>query len=656
MKIWCEDPFKTAGRCKELFPERAAHAVGQGDRLLRNEFLFSDHWEMERTHEAVSFPEQIDWACIPAGDEEWLFAMNRHTCLVNLAKAWLFTGKIEYAEKAVGLWQDYLERAPLMEESRRSTWRSLEAGLRCENWLRAMELLEASGVLSRELTAKIEESLRLHAEYLKEASTDFQRLSNWGVLQDHGLFLLGIYFNEPEYICLAAERLDGELHMEIMGDGSQWEQSPMYHCEVLHCALDTVLAAHRAGIDLPERFLGNVEKMCHALAAWLKPDGRLFCQSDSDDTDARDLLALGTLLFEDGRLRAAAGEGIYEENLWDMGLEAEERMTRIASVWPEYASTALPDSGNYVLRGDLTADAAYLHMHNGCLGSGHGHADLLHIDVGACGEDILIDSGRYTYVNTQLRRELKEPAAHNTTRVDGKDFSVCLDSWGYSRLAQPIKGEYRFTEEADYCQGIHLGYFDLPDSVLTERRVVFLKPDIFVIFDLFYAKGSHQVEQNFHFNQGILKREDCNGGRYSWRGKAAQAQIFFLTPGVEITGRKAPYSRDYNLLEEGEALRVSREGVGFQSLITVIGTGEAGAGMSIEAKPVPVSLVRNGRELAPSEAQAVEILRNGQKMTVIAVFADLISEVDFFRAGDAEGYGKMLVFTKKAKDGICLAW
>lgn len=101
-------------------------------------------------------------------------------------------------------------------------------------------------------------------------------------------------------------------------------------------------------------------------------------------------------------------------------------------------------------------------------GPATGHADLLHVDAGIAGEDVLIDSGRYTYVNTPLRRELKSPAAHNTTRVDDLDFSTCLDSWGYSALAIPVKGEHCFTDSADYVSGAHLGY--LKQGLLPMRK------------------------------------------------------------------------------------------------------------------------------------------------------------------------------------------
>ena len=560
--FWCADPAAAAAALRAQYPRAAERACAIADDVCANRFLFRDHWEMERTNVPVQFgPEEkdIDWALIPAGDPEWIYAMNRHTSFVNLAKAWLLTGDERYAQKYARLIEDWIDRVPLTGESRNDTWRSLEAGLRCENWLRALELLAGSGVPGAALRQKIETCLRQHGGYLAAASNTFHRLSNWGVLQDHGLFLLGVYFDRADWRQLALSRLDENLHHAVFGDGSQWEQSPMYHCEVLHNALDVVLVGRKAGVPLPAPFTDAVHRMCRALAAWVKPDGRLPMQSDSDDMDARDLLAAGALLFEDGALRALAGDALLPENLWDFGPEAAARYGELAPDLAALGSAALPDSGNYMLRG---AQGAWAHMHCGCLGSGHGHADLLHLDAGVAGEDVLIDSGRYTYVDSAIRRQLKLPAAHNTTRVDGQDFSACVDSWGYSRLAVPLKGEHRFTPQADYISGLHLGYLDR--GAVVGRKVVFLKEQgLAVIFDQLYAAGEHLFEQRFHFAPGTLVPA---GDGACWQGRRPPAlpggragtgvEPGTLFPGIQPAGggRRAdlpPPHRRLQLVRDG---------------------------------------------------------------------------------------------------------
>lgn len=654
-RFWCPDAAAAAKACLERCPEDAARSVSVADDVCENRFLFRDHWEMERTSEPVEFGPDVggvDWAHIPAGDPEWLYAMNRHTSFVNLGKAWRYTGEERYAAQFARLIEHWIDQAPLTEESSGSTWRSLEAGLRCENWLRALKLFEGSPALTPGLQAKIDACLAAHGEYLTRSYGVFHELSNWGVLQDHGLFLAGVYLDRQEWRALALARLDQNLHRSVMRDGSHWEQSPMYHCEVLHAALDTLLVARGHGIRLPGRLAENTHRMCTALAAWLTPAGRLVCQSDTDDLDARDLLAAGALLFEDGALRAAAGEGFFEENYWDFGPGQEPAYRALAPARPALASTALPDSGNYLLRAGFGPEAGYLHFHCGCLGSGHGHADLLHLGAGICGEDVLIDTGRYTYVDSPLRAQLKSPAGHNTTRVDGQDFTLYKDSWTYSAAAWPLKGEYCFTLYADTAAGMHLGY--LGRGVVAGRRVVFLKPlGTALICDTFYTAGNsrHTYEANFHFGPGRCRLEE---GRLRWQGQRAGAVLQSLD-GAACSLRKAPFSRHYNFLEEGEVLTLQKEGAGFASMLHLLSMDE-GAPQPFEARRIPVTRASNGQALPSQKAEAVQIEKGGRNAVILLCHAETADGVDQLSAGGYRGWGRVLVFTPEAPEGLCLAW
>ena len=128
--FWCADPAAAAAALRAQYPRAAERACAIADDVCANRFLFRDHWEMERTNVPVQFgPEEkdIDWALIPAGDPEWIYAMNRHTSFVNLARAWLLTGDERYAQKYARLIEDWIDRVPLTGESRNDTWRSLEA-------------------------------------------------------------------------------------------------------------------------------------------------------------------------------------------------------------------------------------------------------------------------------------------------------------------------------------------------------------------------------------------------------------------------------------------------------------------------------------------------------------------------------------------------
>ncbi|MFV0412546.1 MAG: heparinase II/III family protein [Oscillospiraceae bacterium] len=652
--FWCDDYSAAAGLLRRQWPRQAAEIIALADEICQKRFTFRGHWEMERTHEPVEFAGEINWEQVPAGDAEWVYAFNRHSAFVTLGQAWRLTGRAAYAGAFCGLLQSWLQNVPLTPQSRTTTWRSIEAGLRCESWLRAAGLFNLQALLSEELFSAVLAGLRVHAEYLLEAEGTFQQLSNWGVLQNHGLFLLGLALNTPAWCETAVSRLTKELHLQVMADGTHWEQSPLYHCEVLHCCLNTMLAARRAGYALPNAFVEKAHAMAGALAVLLRPDGKLVCQGDSDEVDARDLVALAALLFADKALKGAARGALYPENLWDFTAAEREEYEALGQNETALQSAALPCSGNYQLRTGPGEEAGFLHFYCGSLGSGHGHAALLHADLVAHGETVLADSGRYTYVNTPLRRRLKSPAAHNTATVDGLDFSVPGGSWGFSRLATPLKGEHRFTPPADYAAGSHLGY--MQQGVLSRRQALRLGQNLWVLCDSFFTRqeASHTYRHYYHFGAGG-HLAGVGGGRFLFTGEKVQAQLgfCFAAPLFEISSQ--PVSREYNRLEEGPCLAVQQQQTGFASLAAVFALSK-GAGPPLRLREAPVHLAAAGSLLPREKAQALEIFYGEEQWTLLFCHQEVIAEVDLLAVGSHTGYGRVLVFGAGCENGLCLAW
>ena len=224
---------------------------------------------MERTNKAVRFAEEINWQAVPYGDPEWTYAMNRHTSLLNLAKAWRLTKNDKYKETCVCLLDSWLTNVPHTQESEQTTWRPLEAGIRAENWLRMFLLLDKD--LPASVWQRAEQSLWEHGVFLAREQIPLKRLSNWGAIQEHGLFLLGVWFSNTVWQQQALRRLTDNLEHAVLRDGVHWEQSPKYHCEVLHAAMDTLLIARQNRICVPPRLSQKVHQMCSALAAWCMP-------------------------------------------------------------------------------------------------------------------------------------------------------------------------------------------------------------------------------------------------------------------------------------------------------------------------------------------------------------------------------------------------
>ena len=568
-----------AAAVRQQCPQAAADALARAGEICGHTFLFRDHWEMEPTREPVHFDGPVVWDAVPAGDPEWTYALNRHTIFVHLGRAWQYTGQARYLDAFVSLLGDWLDRVPRTPASENTTWRALEAGLRPENWLRAL--------------GRLEENLR-HA---------------------------------------------------VLPDGVQWEQSPMYHCEVLHALLDTLLLAERNGIAVPPLLPEKARAMCRALAVWAAPDRTILPQGDSDVIDAGDLLAAGVLLFRDPLLAAAAQGPLCEETLWDFGPDAPARLAALPAAWPDCPSQKLEASGNYILRSGWGREDTWIHFRAGSLGGGHGHADLLHVDVYHGGEAVLTDAGRGTYVDGGLRRALKDPAAHNTFRVDGAGFTCYRGTWEWGPIAQPLPALARFTPLADRLAGGHLGY--LTQGAAVERQLVFLKPGLLVGADILRAPDGrpHRAEQFFHFGPGRLTAGES---AVLWEGGRTCAQLHWLS-GQRAECFAAPCAPAYNRVEDAPALRLDAPAAtGVTALVWVLSLGGP-----CQAELVPVS-TGAGQPLPPGTAGAVRIRRDGAESTVLFSWQAGSHDAGLLCAGDCTGHGNVLVFTPQCPQGLCL--
>ena len=468
---YCEDGKAVGAYCREQFPEDVAQTLAVADGVCRKYFLFNSKWDLEQTDEPVQFDGAIDWTYMPADDPEFVWQFNRHRFFMTLGQAYQMTGDEKYARAFMEIAEDWIDHVPLNEKYAAGPWRSLDTGFRGEYWSKAIWLFHDSPTLTEAFLQKYYDSMILQAEHIMECHSAYRYMSNWGVIENHGLFEIGVCLPQSEktkqFIAFAVKNLEVQVRMQIMPDGVHWEQSPMYHNEVLHCLLDVILLAKRNDIALPDVILRQTEKMAMADVAWLKPDHHIVMMGDSDDVDVRDRISVAAYLFLNPVLRFGGFDRFDYESIWDLGMKAGEEYAGMERRKPDFTSLFLEHSGNTYFRSDWSERANFLHLHSGTMGAGHGHSDKLHIDLVVNGEDVLMDGGRYTYVSGPKRFSYKDPSGHNTITVDDLPFTVCKDSWECSKLSQPVKENFRCMELAEFAQAGQLGYMDLPGGVLS---------------------------------------------------------------------------------------------------------------------------------------------------------------------------------------------
>lgn len=608
-----------AAFCRKNFPETVQKVIGTADAVCENRFLFDMPWDLERTEEEMYFPDKIDWYMRMNGDDEFLYQLNRHGFLVHLGQSYIYTGDEKYAECFCRILEDWIERVP-PDNGNKSPWRSLEVGIRASNWVKAIPYIIESEFYTEKLRKKAESSLKKHAEVLKKEHRAFQKMSNWGIIQDSGLFAVSAYFGNRDDMALAVERLTLETGLQVMGDGVHWEQSSCYHNTVLSELFAVLSAAQKADFDLSEELKERIYRLALVNLKWIKPDGRQPLFGDSDDNNIRDLLSRSALVFENGVFKSQ-GFGVLDyDSAWMFGEAGIEKYEKIAVTAPEFENAVFSDSGSIILRNDWSEKSNWLCFHNGFTGGGHAHGDKLHFDLMIKGRDVLVDGGRYTYKPGKMRSALKNASGHNTSIVGNREFLKAISPWDVINPALSVESIFYQNEKCVLIDGGHLGYLK-SDGIYTERKILHIKPDIYIVSDVFRGGSLKKYHQFFHFSpDGNIKTED-NKAVYS--DSEIKAELHFISKGVKLSEITSFYSPNYNALKENRAVKTSFWGKGTRSAVTVIYGGEKESFKGLDVKSAEIKLLAGGSAFKPSKAEGVIIGAGEKEYTVCFVHEEI---------------------------------
>jgi hypothetical protein len=313
------------------------------------------------------------------------------------------------------------------------------------------------------------------------------------------LFFLGVLY--PEMRGAARWRETGwrtileEMKFQVREDGLYFEQSTYYHVYALDFFLHARLLAANNEVRIPSEFDERLRKMLEALAALtaggpaprLGDDdgGRLFDPIRNRAAHMKDPLAVGAAVFAD----AGWGCAPTEESVWICGDAASSRETSSAA-----HSASFPDSGVYISvipelsKWKLTADTGPMGQGNG----GHGHADLLSVQVSCAAGEVLIDPGTGSYMNPRLRERFRATSMHNTLEVDGESQAVPVAPFKWAALPDFRVEQWTVSEKADYLRASHDGYLRLAEPVL-HRRHVLRGPGFWLVLDQAMGDGAHDL-------------------------------------------------------------------------------------------------------------------------------------------------------------------
>ena len=458
---------------------------------MREVFCVTEHLHRDRTiAEAVvagrftcagetrDLGIEPDWAGadLPA-DEEWRIEWVKFYYGLDLAYAYRCTNDQRFLlawERLVGSW--LRQMAPEADSSDVTARRLL-------NWIYAWQGFQA---LSNGIGDELAAGIAAQALHVREHLTPER---NHRTLELYALLIVALALPEldpgGELLDLAVVELDRNLRADFRADGVHREASTHYHMIALRSFAGLRENARRFGLTLPPGFDERLSRAFDFALHCRRPDGTIPALSDADGGDYSPLLALGGELLDRDDLRSGRGSRL---------------------------SAGFPDGGYFVQRSGWEPDDRFLIFDCGPLGDGgHGHYDLLSVEVWAGGRPLLVDPGRFTYAEEpapNMRRWFRSTAAHNTVCVDG------LDQTPYTRKSPrgPVAEGRFFGRTSSPGLDVLAGEARSPAyEAVHRRRISFVDERYWVIEDRLSGEREHRYDLRFHLPPSALGRTRIDG-------------------------------------------------------------------------------------------------------------------------------------------------
>ena len=168
------------------------------DEVCRGYFLFDLKWDMERTWEPVEFEGgRVDWEYKPGDDPEFIYQFNRHRYFICLGQAYWITGDEKYVRHFVRLLMDWItkiKRTPETEKLPGEFWKQESAGNSGSRPCSTLRTAPGDGRGGGQILQLPGGARGVH----HPDALPYRYMSNWGVMENHGLFEIGVAIPDPE--------------------------------------------------------------------------------------------------------------------------------------------------------------------------------------------------------------------------------------------------------------------------------------------------------------------------------------------------------------------------------------------------------------------------------------------------------------------------
>jgi len=441
----------------------------------------------------------------PQQDDEFGYGLNGHKYLPALYFSWLHSSNDLYVNTFDKIIKDWVSKHPLPEKGDsvylvlenkggldyrdlgEVEWRTLEAGNRLgASWpqlfygfQQAQSFSPAARLL---MLSSIEEQSSFLLNYHKQGH-------NWTTMEMNGLALAGLAFPEfeqaEEWSNYALNTMSEEINRQVYPDGVQSEISTKTQWVALFRFESLANNFKKAGRDISEAYLERVEDMYNYLAYTMRPDGHQPLNNDSDREDLRPRVLNAAEKFNRPDWSYIATNG-------KSGVEPDS-----------LPSVVFPWGGMSVMRNGWDSLAHWSFFDAGPFGTGHQHADKLHLSISAYGKDLLVDGGRYTHQDyfsfdpAIWRGYFRSSLSHNVILVDGKG-----QNGGPTMVEIPLNSgvDYGHFKEFDFARGTFTdGFNEVTGTINHSRSVLYLRDQYWVVVDQIESDQPRELQALWHY-------------------------------------------------------------------------------------------------------------------------------------------------------------
>ena len=398
--------------------------ISTEENIKRGKLLFENNKIKLTSFDAV---EWEDWESDPFNNRSWQWALHWFDFSKYLLAFHYKTNNDKVLDSLRNLINSWIDRYLYNNNTDfEFIWHDHATALRAEQVLLLLYYLKKYNPLwmatNFGFISRLFETLDVLGKKLEQEDF-YSKHTNHGLEQVRVLMLLGLILNNKAWVDISILRLNDELEFSFTNEGVHKENSPGYHQFVFKVFLSIIeeFPSHVLK-DLGPKFNDIASKALTYITYILRPDKNLPIIGDTElkpITDSYNNFFSGTVEYENF---------IYSLNQGRRG------------VAPLKNNKVYPKSGYAIFRNTWGndknfTDSIQLIFKAGCLSKYHHQQDENSFVLYAFGEDWLIDSGLYNYINKDpIRNYVRRRQAHNmpvisNTSYDHDDFNHRIDNW-----------------------------------------------------------------------------------------------------------------------------------------------------------------------------------------------------------------------------------